>query len=389
MMLPPRDQDANLIYRRFSGSEAGEIFVHCRPDPRRKEDIAQQTTSIYQALDFLLRRENGSLEQVVYETVFFRDIKRDFEQFQKTRLRIFDSAAGIHRRLPASSFIEQPPLDAEVDLVISAVAVIPHRGSLDGRGFSAPASGRSFVLGEQKYLYAGSICGAPGNAFDQTYDMFCLADEVLKQEGMDFRHVVRTWIYLREMERDYAEFNRARREFFRRQNVTLLPASTGIYGSPFPEKADLMLSFCALRSPRPLEAFPMTTPTLNEATTYGSDFSRGLRVVEGNKVALYISGTASVDEEGRTAHIGDFGGQVERMLLNVETLLSAQSASFENVLSAVTYLKFADDAPILRRILGERGLAEMPNALVHAAVCRPDLLCEIEAVAALPLPAGR
>jgi enamine deaminase RidA (YjgF/YER057c/UK114 family) len=129
----------------------------------------------------------------------------------------------------------------------------------------------------------------------------------------------------------------------------------------------------------------MTTPTLNEACTYGADFSRGLRVTEDNKIALLISGTASVDEAGRTAHAGDFASQAGRMLLNVETLLAAQSASFQDVLSAVTYIKRPEDAPLMRRILNQRGLGDLPNAVVHAAVCRPDLLCEMEAVAALPL----
>ena len=40
----------------------------------------------------------------------------------------------------------------------------------------------------------------------------------------------------------------------------------------------------------------MTTPTLNEAPLYGSDFARGMKVVETNKVALHVSGTASIDE---------------------------------------------------------------------------------------------
>jgi len=186
------------------------------------------------------------------------------------------------------------------------------------------------------------------------------------------------------MERDYAEFNRGRREFFRSRNVSLLPASTGIYGSPYPEKANLMLSFYAVKSPRPLEVSTMNTPTLNEARVYGADFSRGLRVVDGNKIAFYISGTASVDQAGRTAHAGNFAAQVDRMLINVETLLSAQNAAFRNILSATTYLKSAEDGPLLSRILKERGLDTMPNIVVHAAVCRPDLLCEMEAVAALP-----
>jgi enamine deaminase RidA (YjgF/YER057c/UK114 family) len=378
-------QTSTIIQRRCAGPLADELFIQCRPDLGCGKDIAHQATSIYQELDALLRRENGPLSAVAAETVFFRNIKRDFEPFQSARRQFFSAGTGSVPTIPAATFIEQPPLDTEADVAVSAIAILPHGGSMESLSYSAPVSAHAFVLGKQRYLFAGNICGTPGNAFDQTYSMFSLADEMLAKERMNFRNVVRTWIYLREMERDYGEFNRARREFFRHHNVTLLPASTGICGSPFADNADFTLAFCAIRDPQHLKAAAMTTPTLNEACTYGSDFSRGLRVVEANKVALYVSGTASVDEEGRTAHVDEFAPQVERMLLNIETLLAAQHASFQNVVSAVTYLKTAADAPAFQRVLNNRGLADLPNLLVHAAVCRPDLLCEMEAIAALPL----
>lgn len=376
---------AYLSWRRIEGPEADELFIQCRPNPGEKDNIAQQTATIYRALDSLLREEHGSLALVVAETVFFRDIARDLEVFQRARQQFFNPGAGGPVPAPASSYIQQPPLDAEVDLALSAVAVLPRRGWIAGDSASMPAPARSFSLGGKKYLFAGNILGSPGDAFAQTMGMFTRAEEVLGAEGMSMQDVVRTWIYLREMERDYGEFNRARREFFRQRNVTLLPASTGIYGSPHQEDADLMLSFCAIKGVGRIQASAMVTPTLNEACTYGSDFSRGLRVEEANKIALYISGTASVDEEGRTAHPGDFASQAERMLWNVETLLAAQKASFRDIVSAVTYLKNAGDAESFHRILHDRGLSGMPNQVVHAAVCRPDLLCEIEAIAALPL----
>jgi enamine deaminase RidA (YjgF/YER057c/UK114 family) len=374
---------SSTIKRKFNGPLANELFIQCRPDLGR--NVAYQAASIYEQLNALLHDEKGSLSSLVYETVFFRDIKKDFEQFQSARHRFF---AGSAQRacIPApATFIEQPPLDTEADVVVSAIAILPHGGTPPSLSHAEPVSARAFDLGRQRYLFAGNICGAPGNAFDQTYGMFSLADEMLAKEGMSFGDVVRTWIYLRAMERDYGEFNRARREFFRHQGVTRLPASTGICGAPFAENADFTLALCAIRDAQHLEAAAMTTPTLNEACTYGSDFSRGLRVAEANKIALYVSGTASVDEEGRTAHLDEFVPQVERMLLNIETLLAAQHASLQDVVSAVTYLKTAADAPAFRRILRERGLADLPNMLVHANVCRPDLLCEMEAVAALPL----
>lgn len=385
----PTDARAHIVRRRFSGPVADEIFVQCRPDPARHDDIGRQTAGIYQALQSLLAEVRGSLEHVVHECVHFRNIRGDLQRFQQARQQAYGSACAAVPVPPASTLIEQPPLDTRAGLVLSAVAVIPQPESAGGRSRLPHAAGGAFTLGEQKHLFAGSLHGTPGaGAFDQSYSMFCAAERLLEKEGMNFHNVVRTWIYLRHMERDYAEFNLSRREFFRRRGISLLPASTGICGSPFTENADFALSFYAIQSPRRLDTSAMTTPTLNEARTYGADFSRGLRVVEENKIALYVSGTASVDEAGRTAHVNDFEAQVDRMLLNVSTLLSAQNASFSDVLSAVTYLKNPSDAPRLRRILGDRGLDHMPNATVHAAVCRPDLLCEMEAIAALPLPPG-
>src|SRR5262249_10434628 len=144
------------------------------------------------------------------------------------------------------------------------------------------------------------------------------------------------------------------------------------------------ISLHAVTSPRALDIAPMHTPLLNEAWTYGADFSRGLRVAEANKVTLHVSGTASIDEAGRTVHVGDLAAQVDRRLHNIGSLLARQGASFENLMSAVTYLKNPDDAPVLRSMLRERGFDGFPCAVVEAPLCRPDLLCETEAVALLP-----
>ena len=107
-------------------------------------------------------------------------------------------------------------------------------------------------------------------------------------------------------------------------------------------------------------------------------------MVETNKVALHVSGTASIDEAGRTAHPGDFEAQADRMLVNVAALLEGQGATFGDVVSAITYLRRPADAERLREKLREAGFEGFPNALVAAPICRPDLLCETEALAVLP-----
>ncbi|HLP75163.1 MAG TPA: RidA family protein, partial [Bacteroidales bacterium] len=51
---------------------------------------------------------------------------------------------------------------------------------------------------------------------------------LLAAENMTWHDVVRTTNYLRDIERDYAEFNKIRTTFFRWLNLDPLPASTGI-----------------------------------------------------------------------------------------------------------------------------------------------------------------
>jgi len=239
-------------------------------------------------------------------------------------------------------------------------------------------------VGEEARVYASGLYGRGDDAYEQTHAMFSVAENLLQQAGMDFGDVMRTWIYFPEMERDYAGFNRARREFFESRGVDPIPASTGIGAGLVPAEHDLLLGFYAVKGDSPTQRTVMTTPTLNEAPVYGSDFSRGMRILEANKVALHISGTASLDEAGRTVHQDDFEAQADRMLVNVAALLERQGAGFGDVVSAITYLKRPEDATRLRQKFREAGYEGFPNVLVVAEVCRPELLCETEALAVLP-----
>ena len=385
---------ASIAVRRFSGPVADELFVQCRPDGSIS-DAAGQAEALYEALLEALASEGAGPEAIVSETVFFRQIREHFEVARRVRSRVL-GAAGLDAGPAATTFIGQPPLDRGAHLELSAVALVPRSGdsssAYEVRRTSAcsceacaPGAGARVVrLGDQTSLHTGNIHGSGRDAFEEAYDMFRVAESLLADAGMTFGNVVRTWIHVRDIDRDYDALNRARREFFRRRGIGRMPASTGVQGIPCSEAHDFSLSLCAVTSPRTLDIAPMSTPLLNEAWSYGADFSRGLRVAEANKVTLYISGTASIDEAGRTVHVGQFEAQVDRMLHNIASLLARQGAGFENLASAITYLKHPNDAPVLRSMLRERGFDGFPCALVEAPLCRPDLLCETEAVAILP-----
>jgi 2-iminobutanoate/2-iminopropanoate deaminase len=51
---------------------------------------------------------------------------------------------------------------------------------------------------------------------------------LLAAEGATWKDIVRTTCYLRDIERDYAEFNEIRTQFFKELGLDILPASTGI-----------------------------------------------------------------------------------------------------------------------------------------------------------------
>lgn len=51
---------------------------------------------------------------------------------------------------------------------------------------------------------------------------------LLAAEGATWKDIVRTSCYLRDIDRDYAEFNEERTKFYSEQGLNPLPASTGI-----------------------------------------------------------------------------------------------------------------------------------------------------------------
>jgi enamine deaminase RidA (YjgF/YER057c/UK114 family) len=367
--------------RRFGGPVADELFVVSRP-AGGPADAARQAEAVYEGILDALDAEDAGPEAIVTETVFLRGIRDHLPAVRFARARVLAA--------PATTFIGQAPLARNALLEVAVAAVLPHPPSAhEVTRPVACAPGATVVrLGEETSLHAGNVHGSGRDAFAEAYDMFRVAEDLVAEAGMQFADVIRTWIHVRDIGRDYEALNRARRQFFRDRGVGRLPASTGVQGIPFPDAHAFSLSLQAIQSPRPLAITPMSAPSLNEAWSYGADFSRGLRVVAANGVTLHVSGTASIDEAGRTAHVGDFAAQVDRMLHNIGALLERQGASFADVVSGVTYLRDANDAPALRSIVRARGFDGFPCALVETPLCRREMLCEAEVVAILPAPAA-
>jgi enamine deaminase RidA (YjgF/YER057c/UK114 family) len=125
---------------------------------------------------------------------------------------------------------------------------------------------------------------------------------------------------------------------------------------------------------------------LNEAYDYGSAFSRGMRIDLNGLTILLISGTASIDEAGRTVHVGDFRAQLRRTFDNITQLLAAEDATWHDIVRTTCYLRDIErDYQAFNegrtKFYKEQGLDPLPASTgIQAILCRPDLLVEIEAI---------
>ena len=136
---------------------------------------------------------------------------------------------------------------------------------------------------------------------------------------------------------------------------------------------------------------------LNEAWNYQkpSSFSRALCLNFGAVTVLLISGTASIDETGVSVHIGDFRAQLRRTFANITALLSAQGATWHNIVRTTCYLRdierdYAAFNEERTAFFSGLGLNPLPASTgIQAILCRPELLIEIEAIAVIcPAPAA-
>ena len=140
----------------------------------------------------------------------------------------------------------------------------------------------------------------------------------------------------------------------------------------------------------PIEKRAMTNlGVLNEAYHYAkpSSFSRGMRIDLNGLTILIISGTASIDENGVSVHIGDFPAQLKRTFENITGLLESEGATWKDVVRTSCFLRDIDrDYDVFNAgrtaFFKEQGLDPLPASTgIQAHLCRPELLVEIEAIA--------
>jgi reactive intermediate/imine deaminase len=109
--------------------------------------------------------------------------------------------------------------------------------------------------------------------------------------------------------------------------------------------------------------------------------------VTGPVKTIYLAGQIAFDKDGNVVGAGDMKAQAEQVFKNLEAALAAAGAKFSDVVKMNTYVTDMDKAPAVREVRARYFPDTTPaSTLVQVArLARPELMLEIEVIAAVPL----
>ncbi len=234
---------------------------------------------------------------------------------------------------------------------------------------------------DAQYCILGDLRPDPSlSREDQVESTFRIMEEALAVCGMDFSNVARTWFYLEDINSWYDGFNRVRTEFFNKRGVfeRMVPASTGI-GVANHAGSAVVADVYAIKPKNPnVKVFAVPSPLQCPAIDYKSSFSRAVEIDTLDQRLLMISGTASIASEGETIFLDDTAGQIQKTMEVVDAILKSRDMDWSNTTRAIAYFTKVEDARLFDTYCAENGLPDMPIAVAHGEICRPDLLFELE-----------
>ena len=330
-----------------------------------EDTYQQQLSAVADAYNEVLTRElKGAV--AVFKRCFLSDAANQADILQAFMAENSDCALSI---------VEQPPLNGTkialwVYLQTDVQTRVLHNGLFEVKH------------GAYRQLWGGSAFNRAANSEYQT--RLLLNDYVMQlmEQGCTVANdCIRTWFFVQNVDVNYAGVVKARNEVFVTQNLTEKThyiSSTGIGGRHADPKVLVQMDTYAVAGLQAGQIHFLYAPThLNPTYEYGVSFERGTYVDYGDRRHVFISGTASINNKGEVVHPGDIRKQTERMWENVEALLNEAECTFEDLGQMIVYLRDISDYAVVKKMYDSRFPA-IPKVFVHAPVCRPGWLIEME-----------
>ena len=339
--------------------------------PEAKGSFNDRLNFLYLKLGNFLDTEKLENRTLQYCKVFLSDAQNQIKELEESLLyQEFLKGANL-------TIVEQTPLNgSKVSLLIKTT------------DDTTPILFHSLRLTEEE---------AKGkDSYEQTHFLF---NKYLKTiEGTDMtmeRNLVRTWIYVTNIDVNYQGVVEARNDIFDKEGLTAdthYIASTGIGGATPVRHAAVAIDFLTVPNIKEEDKkYLQALEHLNPTHEYGVAFERGTRLTlpthplhpEGSqhfKQQFFISGTASIDKHGDVVYEGDIVRQTGRLLENIGALLKDGDATMNDIQYFIIYLRDISDYHTVDRMM-QQFYPQIPRIIVEAKVCRPGWLIEMECIA--------
>ncbi len=392
--------DKNVQYSCFCPPDGlGEFFLVLNSNTNTYSDTYSDFKTSLQQLfsDYQSALNTCSLSQdtQIFSRIYLSDIANQTELLTSSELFEFLNTGAI-------SIVGQPPLNQD-KLVLFSYHIKGNKGNstssisrssiMEMENNTQLEKGKKFEGKNYELTWLTNITSTNEqtnlDARQQTDDILNTLNRIMKKNNQTlYQNLVRTWIYVRDIDNHYNDMVNSRRELFKNWGLTRqtrFVASTGIEGKN--TQASALISIDALCISNleeeqiiKMEALEHLSPTID----YNVTFERGTRIRFGDRSHYYISGTASINNQGEVIHLDDVRKQTERTLSNIESLLKSQEAGIKDITYFIVYLRNPEDLPIVKEVFQNKGLLTLPTVLVQGAVCRPEWLVEIECMALGP-----
>lgn len=364
------DINVEANYSKFE-TESGAKEFHFALTVKNNVSYEEQIKNIHEAYFSLLKELNIDKSTAIIKRIFTSDFINQKEIIE----RYLDDNC-------ANSIIEQSPLSGG-KVSIWAYHIIDD----NVKTIKNKIGNNLFVSrNNRKHIWTTSLINTEHeSSYKQTDAIFSKYNTLLNENNLTLKDdVIRTWIYVQNVDSNYSGVVDSRRELFIEHGLTEETnyiSSTGIEGRfNDPRVKVTMDSYAVSGVKKENIKFLSALEYLNPTHEYGVTFERATSVDYGDRRHIFISGTASIDKKGDVIHLGNVYSQMKRAIDNIEALLYDANANLDNLSHIIIYLRDLTEKEIVEKYIKER-FPQLPYNLVLAPVCRPAWLIEIEGIA--------
>lgn len=328
--------------------------------PEGKGLFVSQLSEVGTTLKEYLDKESADGRRIVYSKVFLSDILNQYAELTASAAYV-----DLLSKSPCST-VGQTPLNG------CKIAILVKTSDIE-EDFAF----HSFRLSEEEAVGHSSYL--------QTLALFKKYIDYLEDNGLDMKtHLVRTWIYITDIDVNYSGVVKARNDIFMQYGLTAdthYIASTGIGGESQSRHACVAMDFLTYPGANEKDiTYLKALDHLNPTHEYGVAFERATRLDICSVSHYYVSGTASIDKHGDVLYLGDVERQAERLIENIRALLADGDATLDDIRYFIIYLRDISDYNVVDSFF-RKNFANTPYIIVDAKVCRPEWLIEAECIA--------